>query len=248
MQPGRALFLHVPKCAGRSIRSALAAALCSPEEADTQWLRLSAPASAVAAELLGQDRFRLRDSLLAYMLSHTKARFVSGHFRVVPDIFDAFARDWNYVTLLREPVSRFVSEYYFNRFKPSDHCRIREGLAAFLSSAQAREMGAKYVRLFAGPEFARRPADDPEAIARAVANLSRFQVVGLFEDLPGFIRMLAGRTGIIASLPHLNPSPRPQGLYEHELTAETSEQIRLLCKPSQLVYAEACCLAQVQTD
>ena len=240
MRPERVCFLHVPKCAGRSIRTALADALSVSGVPEPQWVRLNAQASAIAADLLGEDLFQLRDSLLVYSLGHKTARFVSGHFRFVPGVFDVFARDWTFVTLLREPVARFVSEYYFNRFKASDHCRIHEGLGEFVQTKRARQMGEKYVRLFAGPAFAHAGGDDPGAIAQAAANLGRFQVVGLFEDLPGFVRRLESDLGVRLSLRHLNHSPRPAGILEEELTTELTEEIRVLCAPSQAVYAEAC--------
>ena len=242
MHPERVCFLHVPKCAGRSIRTALADALSVPDAPEPQWVRIRAKSSATAAELLGQDLFGLRDSLLAYSLAHRTARFVSGHFRFVPRVFDAFSRDWFFVTLLREPVDRFISEYYFNRYKSSDHFRIQEDLAVFVRTERGREMGEKYVRLFAGPAFAHAGGDDPGAIAQAAANLGRFQIVGLFEDLPGFVRWLESDLGVRLSLRHLNHSPRPAGILEKELTTELIEEIRVLCAPSQAVYAQACSL------
>jgi hypothetical protein len=236
MKPMRLFFLHVPKCAGRSVRTAIVDALRSDGMQDDAYFALSAKASLAAARALGEDLFATRDRLLGYHLALPRMRFVSGHFRLNRVILTALQGSWSYATLFREPFSQFVSEYYFNRFKTSDHFRIDTDLASFVRTDRAREMGAKYARLLAGAGFEALGPMDPKLLQVAQDNLALFQVLGIHEDLPGFTRRLGACLGLDIALPHLNRSPRPDGLMERELTTEVAARIHELCAPNAVVY------------
>jgi hypothetical protein len=59
-------------------------------------------------------------------MSDDRIRCVTGHFLWSEKCYNAFHGDYRFVTLLRNPVDRFVSNYLYGRYKKhSDFHRIR---------------------------------------------------------------------------------------------------------------------------
>lgn len=91
-----------------------------------------------------------------------------------------------YVTLLREPVERVVSHYYFVRNDPTHYLyetAQQLNLHDFVIARGAHEPNNDQTRLLSGKRFAASPGAFPdEMLAEAKENLSRhFAVVGLTE-------------------------------------------------------------------
>ena len=105
-----------------------------------------------------------------------KTRMISGHVQYDPQLHDGAAREYRFVTLLRDPVSRFVSHYNYLQRRHPDPSRPNK-LAAFLDTADASRLASQYLLYFAGENLA--PGQDPAPlIARAIAAHARFDIIG----------------------------------------------------------------------
>lgn len=107
------IFLHVPKCGGTSIQAALqdAYGLRSGIRIDLRgnihhdaFFRLDSHSSKDAADRLGVPLHELREHVLQYYLSQTSKKLISGHFYFSDTAYEGFHREYNWITLLRDPV------------------------------------------------------------------------------------------------------------------------------------------------
>jgi Sulfotransferase family len=238
------VFHHIPKCAGSSVGHAL-------RQAYAPWTRrhIEARASVRAIRVLdlnGEGRgpfdavndawtqiheFRQR---LLFTYLEDGARVVSGHVIYNPRIHDAFAKTHKFITVLRDPVDRFVSQYL--------HCRRSQSYDHVDASFDADGL----VRL--GPlwgcamtSFLGGSSDSPgpwSSIDRMIANakraINRLDVVGFVDDLPGFQANLARQLGVRLSLGHSKRSAPEEK--ETLRLSEVRPLIEQYCAPDIEVY------------
>ncbi len=227
----RLFFLHVPKCGGTSVDKALRRVY---QGAGYRTEHLDPFASLKAAELANIRMRPCRDHLLYYHMAQKNMRYLGGHFSYSDTARAAFA-DWRYVTLLREPVTRWLSGYFYNKYKQGDHFRVATSLDTYLDSRQALVAG----RLYAAKLTSDLPIEEAgtdEAIEQAIANLQRFDAVGLLERLPTFAQDCQALIGVPIPVEHHNRSPRSEAEQHEEVTGEALERIRALCAPDLRVY------------
>ena len=166
----RTLFIHIPKTGGVSLSAYL-----------VRKLRARNPITIIGAQQLSH----MTDDQLArhdYIATHTNSSIMSR----LPDCFK--------ITLLRDPVDRVLSSYYFHRqdkrnvtitnlareldllqFVSSDHPVIH----ANIENAQARQLINKLEGV--GDPFS--SLSDDEVLKQVRATLDRFDVVGRLEDM-----------------------------------------------------------------
>ena len=135
-----------------------------------------------------------QSSLLFYAMGLPRNGFIAGHVPFSRTAADAFGDQWHFITTLREPVSRFMSEYFYNRFKTSQYFRIEEDLEVYLDTADARRASTQLTNFLTGRRDAYAPPT-AEEVERAIDNLRRFAVVGFVEDMKRFADDLAARFG-----------------------------------------------------
>jgi hypothetical protein len=195
----RLFFLHLPKCGGSSVRNALASAV-DPEKIAA----LHPHASRRAAAICGEDMLCYRASLLPYYMAMGDVSVLTGHFPWSDEAYEQFGEEWTYATVLRHPVRRWFSHYFYDRYKEhSDHFKIGEDLSTFLQSERAHEMGALYARRLSDPEVVRVD----QAAEQAKENLERFDVVGVLDDLHVLNRKLEEYLGVELEIEKKNESP-----------------------------------------
>ncbi len=218
----RICFIHMPKCAGTSIINALRHHYPRRNIRRLQ----TAPARAAAATL--NQGLDFRSNILAYHLSEPDAELVFGHYQVTPEIVAAHP-EFDFVTILREPVSRFISNYRYSWTRPEwrDMLSGRD-IEAFLDGDEAKSFGYNYLR-FLG---AKHP-QTADGIKQAVALLSRFALVGQVERMDVFLNAFERRYGIRLNIGFDNRTPAPQP----QLTPHTLERIRALCAPNHALYS-----------
>jgi hypothetical protein len=201
----RVVFHHVPKCGGTSVSRAL-----------HFWYPLSYAAfpsepTFRALEALHADRdktwirnkvleFREKQ-LLCYLFDDI--RCITGHVPFCETAYELFKERYNFITTLREPLSLIVSQFFSAATSSTDRWRFDKNIEAFLETPRAARVGTVYAHYFSGLA----PDCDPQsraAIERAKANLGRFTVVGLVDNMAGFERRLHETIGIRLRIGHLN--------------------------------------------
>ena len=233
---GRVFFLHLPKAGGTSIMRALRLAM-GPRHLlrPTAQFLLSVTASDAMAAQAGLTRRQARDVLLQYALADARARFVGGHFWFHEAIFDPRDEPWHPVTLLRDPVDLFFSNYFYNLDSERKTQRITQPLEEFVESERASVLAVDQVRRLVPAE----PSTDPRSDAgvdQAIANLGRFAVVGVLEDLERFGDAYAARFG-----PRPSFGQRNTGEVRRRAAVPDAVRRRVveLCEPSRRLYEAA---------
>ena len=222
------VFLHIPKSGGMSLHSAIAR-LYPLSNA-----RLPSAKSWRAAEQLGRDSTdevaELRLFLLAIHLNDG-VRFVSGHFRFDERIYAAFHQRYRFVTLLRNPTRRWVSHYFYNRYKQhSQHRAISLELEHYLQTDAARRQGSIAVRYIGGTR-ADGDYNSEAAITCAKQNLEHFALVGCLEDLGRFVEVFQSRFHARLSIPQRNENPKDSAEIQSAITPDIERRIDALCEP-----------------
>lgn len=234
--PEAVTFIHAPKCGGTSVGSALRLRYFHSQA--TVALRDSAALQALLwPDATGLERFyrefEIRDLMMAQMVMR-RVRCISAHARYNPVLRHSEKRPRRYVTVLREPVSRFISHYLYVRRR---HPASVEGdsLEAFLDSEQARRFGSEYLFYFAG-RYQVGEQDVNGLIRSACVNLESFDVVGDTAQMDVFRKDVERVLGI--RLLKLQRNRRPVGS-RPDFSEAQMQRVRDICEPDLAIYEHA---------
>jgi hypothetical protein len=108
----RIAFFHPPKCGGTSVRKWLASAFGGPAGLDPV-------AAEAAAHNIGDASATEREAILAYFVERRDTRFICGHFAYSRRAFLDHEDEFDLITILRNPLSRTLSRFYFPERCPS---------------------------------------------------------------------------------------------------------------------------------
>lgn len=235
-------FFHIPKCGGASIDYAIR------KHYPFSNVRVTSEASFKATNIMYQlneseaDEFEMvlqfRENLLVYFMSQN-VPFISGHFSFSDKAYQHFSDTYKYITILRDPVKRWISQYFFDRYRTHGSSRrIDVDLPTFIYSKRGGSHGYQYVQMIGGLY----PSDDytsQQTIERAKENLHKFEIVGCLEHLEDFLDQFEHRFGVKLKVPKKNPNPKPQAYIQSMITKEIEEQIIEICQPDLEVYQYA---------
>ena len=248
----RIVFTHIPKCAGTSLASAITTAV-SPKavtyvnpwavrDAAQQYLRANDP------QAFFREYPQLQRFLLLYCL-HLEAPVIIGHLPVHRDILQSFSDHYAFVTLLREPVDRWISHYVHNKLCnvhpltppcSSDPRSPSDELQSVLSSWRGWQLGHTLLTFLTGrfPD----PACMTDILQDAKHNLTHFRVIGFLHRLTAFESQCHNRLTLSLQLPHLNRTSQCEqhgALYQDLLALFNSTvraRIRDLCSDDLALY------------
>lgn len=248
-------YLHIPKCGGTSLHYSIAskyglAALLAPNNI----IHLNSVASAFAAERLGVDIGKFRDEIMGYYFAHPAAKFISGHFHFDSSSCKLLSEGWDFITLLRDPVPRFVSAFYYNKYLPDFPSpyrsqesssavegrgefyiqRLTGSLEEFVYTDEAIKYGCDIVRQVASCEANGRGVSDAE-ISAAIEGLESFAVVGLLEYMDKFSADFFEEFRVRLAIPHLNSANKKSRKLD-QLPGHVVDRIREICRPNIEIY------------
>ncbi|MBT3027055.1 MAG: sulfotransferase family protein [Candidatus Thiodiazotropha sp. (ex Ctena orbiculata)] len=235
--PQRVVFHHVPKCGGTSVgralrrRYLLSQGTVTPE---SSYRAFKAFTGRDDREQMLVDVLDLREQMLLYLL-YEDVRCVSLHVRFSEPAHIQFHEKYKFITILREPVSRFISHYFWSHGKPHAHARIEEPIEEFINTERAKKLGATYAEFFCGlPKDVDFASD--EAIQAALANLKKFDVVGRLDDLPAFAGDIKRELGVKLRIGHENRSRKTSSEVKSVISPEVKRKIEELCRPDIKIW------------
>ena len=199
-------FVHVPKSGGISIDLAMREQFAKPGEA--RFSREGAIEMSLTTfnkEITDLDSIaqfsdhhaQQLNGLLAYHLAQNW-QYISGHVSTNQRIIENFAQQYHFITVLREPVSRFVSNYIYNKLTNSlpimapnnlnnDHL-IAE-VDRILDHRRGWQM-ANVMSMCITGRFAKDVTDAQKIQSEFADNLAAYKVVGFLDDLNSFSKQI----------------------------------------------------------
>ena len=231
-------FCHVPKCAGVSLSNAIYKSVYPSFLKATRFTgHIDLRASRDCEKLLGVDMMTARETQLTFQLSNSRQVFTTGHCVARPEVVSHFYKDWHFLTILRKPVDRFVSEYVYNRFKESEWQKNETDIEDYLESEKALSSAVTYARYFSGYKTAAEIMANPEdAIAKSVANLRQFSVFGTLEQMDKWEDDFNNRFNTTIDVTSKNTSPNRSASTAITSKPELMDKIATLNHVDQAIY------------
>lgn len=234
-------FVHVPKCAGRSVERGLRRAYPLSRGHVHAGVTFTHAVGLMDREITTQDDRQTalqmasdhRAAVYAYQLA-AGIKCVTGHAPVNAETLRLYGNSHLFVTVLRDPVARFISHFNYS-YRSGGQGSIDLDLEAFLKTSRAPTFGAMYAKYFAhGSQVA------PEAAEAEVrACLERFGAVGFVDDMPGFESNVRTALGRKVSFGHVNATAQRRKPKAPPIDQALKDEIIRICAPDIAIYTWA---------
>lgn len=240
-------FLHIPKCAGSSIKNSIKDQYLSFNfSKDNKLVSLDSASTINIINIINQNIYphttdddypilKLRENLLLYFMSGMNNIFIDGHFTFSDTAYRNFHNNYAFITLIREPVSRWISSYFYNTYKENNRFKIDEDITKYLESDFCKSQGYEFVKFIGGLDKA-GDYTSKQAIDRAKKNLHKFDILGFLEYPEVFLNRFEVQFGVRLKLEKINPSPKSNAFRKSIVTKDIEEQIKRICEPDLEIY------------
>ncbi|WP_444925347.1 sulfotransferase family 2 domain-containing protein [Microbulbifer sp. TRSA002] len=222
--PPKIFFCHVPKCAGSSLNSAISSQYYEPNKLDTFGIKRAV--SKRTADILDIPMMSVREIVMVHNLSIKSNYYGRGHSYCRPNVVKSFSGEWNFLTVLRNPVDRWISLYTYNTYKKSQWDKNTLSLNEYLDSKTGINAGQEYLQYFSN--FNNR--NPSEHIAEALDNLQQFSIVGTTGHLDLLTQQIEEDFDIQLNIPEINKNPNNKLAQEIKSDLNTIKKIEDICK------------------
>ena len=232
------VFMHMPKCGGTSIAEAMYAtiplgrgvavidAVSTRRAAAIYEFGRDDPMLCHEDQPQGEKVFALRERLLLQHMAWG-AQLIHGHVLFSEKADAHFGQKFRYVTLLRDPVERMISNYRM----AVNAGVVPDGLDAYLETPVARSHAQVYLRYLAGQTVV-PDADIADKLDLAQSRLKQFAVVGFLDDLPAFQSRYLKVFGVQLRIKTYNQGKGSKPT----LSASQTSKIAALTRPDQAIF------------
>ena len=182
-------FIHVAKCGGTSIIDAIKKQYRLRDRLlrKRNFINLNSSASLKGSKIFNENLWAYRGKLSIYFLSIGANKFVSGHIPFSDLALSHFKDEWNFITILRHPVDRWFSHYFFNRYKKGNHFKTNMSLEEHLNSDDGKSLGSLYHKIFYG-RCDEEMIISHESYLKVIGNINQLACIGVIEHIDSFCR------------------------------------------------------------
>ena len=233
------VFIHTPKCGGSSVERALQNYYrYSNERIFPIQSRAAAGVFAETDDYAAMDAeaFQLRKRLMAYAMERG-VKCLTGHTPYDPALKRRFADTHKFVTVLRDPVKRFCSNYRFGYRSGMAH-QITEEIEDFVKTPKGVHFGRMYAAYYSGLDL-REDLTSEEAIELAVKNLTSMDLVGFLDTMDDFQKQLRDTLGANLKIGHVNRTSDRATAWNGEFTPDQMRLIEEACAPDIEIFKRA---------
>ncbi|QJR80190.1 sulfotransferase family 2 domain-containing protein [Alteromonas pelagimontana] len=241
-------FCHVPKCAGVSLSNAIYSSIYPSFLKATKFTgSIDLKSSRVCSELLNVDMMTARETHLIFHLNDPKMIFTHGHCIARPSVVGNFAKDWHFLTILRNPVDRFISEFVYNKFKKSEWLKHDDDIETYVDSEKGLTAGLTYAKYFSGYTNPHEIiANRDTVIEEAVANIRRFSVFGTLDNMDKWQARFNQTFNTTIKIANKNASPNQTASSDITGNAAIMDKIHTLCDIDNAIYSRVTALVEAE--
>lgn len=234
-------FYHIPKSGGTSLSEALHAIVpvyrhIGEVPANTTRRAASIMHTNIDDEKAfyddgekGEDVFRLREAMLLSFMANDVA-LTHGHVLFSHKADRHFGSRYKYITMLRDPADRVISNYRAAR----NAGYVSENFSEYLAGRIGRAHALHNLRYFSGR--AQIPKEDiPNALKQAKEVINKFAVIGFVDAMDDFIARFEAVFGARLSIGRYNIGKTPA----LEISAEDKQRLDALCAPDRALHEYA---------
>lgn len=230
-------YIHVAKCGGTSLIDAIKKQYRLRDRlfGKKLFINLNAAASLRGSEIFNENLFAYREKLFIYFLSIRANKFISGHFPFSDLAMRHYGDEWSFITILRHPVDRWFSHYFFNRYKKEDHFKTDLSLNAYLDTDDGRSLGSLYYRIFYGKRND-PDTDSEETYLKVIENINQMTCIGLVEHMDRFCRDFNQCFGVQLKVEMKNKNPLSHKDRSELITDSIRKKVEKICEPDLKIY------------
>lgn len=227
-------FLHIPKTGGTSVIHALR------KKYPFNFFKVEAGSSLRATKRKFGNNYKsfeqcydLRESVAVYAME-AGYKCIAGHVPYSSQIFDGSGNNYFLMTILRDPVQRFISKYLYNYHKSSEHCKFEMEFTDYLESDMGIQSGREYLRYLSGCSTKKNAISDEDLVEKSKENMNQINLIGILEELDRFTAHFYDKTGVKLRIPHKN---KTKDLTEAQtFDMATMDRIEDICKHDIELY------------